>query len=81
MAQASSFVDIDWQGRPMRIEHQWLNAHKGDAPLWVDDSANVTVADVRARARRLQQQVQLSLQVLAAVVQPWPPGCRLRRRG
>ena len=35
MAQASSFVDIDWQGRPMRIEHQWLNAHKGDAPLWV----------------------------------------------
>ena len=35
MAQASSFVHIDWQGRPMRIEHQWLNAHLGDAPLWV----------------------------------------------
>jgi len=35
MAQASSFVNIDWQGRPMRIEHQWLNAHMGKAPLWV----------------------------------------------
>jgi len=35
MAQASSCVDIDWQGRPVRIEHQWLNAHFGDAPLVV----------------------------------------------
>lgn len=35
MAQASSFVDIDWQGRPVRIEYQWLNSHLGDAPLWV----------------------------------------------
>ncbi len=31
----SAFVDIDWQGRAVRIEHQWLNAHLGDAPLLV----------------------------------------------
>ncbi len=31
----SSFVNIDWQGRPVRIEHQWLNAHLRDAPLFV----------------------------------------------
>ena len=35
MAQASAFVDIDWQGRVVRIEHQWLNAHLHDAPLVV----------------------------------------------
>lgn len=35
MAQASAFVDIDWQGRAVRIEHQWLNAHLHDAPLMV----------------------------------------------
>jgi pimeloyl-ACP methyl ester carboxylesterase len=31
----ASFVNIDWQGRPVRIEHQWLNAHLSDAPLMV----------------------------------------------
>ena len=31
----TSFVHIDWQGRAVRIEHQWLNAHLGDAPLLV----------------------------------------------
>lgn len=35
MGQASSFVTIDWQGRPVRIEHQWLNADLGDAPVLV----------------------------------------------
>ncbi len=30
-----AFVDIDWQGRPVRIEHQWLNTHVHDAPLLV----------------------------------------------
>lgn len=35
MAQASAFVDIDWQGRAVRIEHLWLNAHLHDAPLVV----------------------------------------------
>ena len=35
MAQALAFVDIDWQGRAVRIEHQWLNAHLRDAPLVV----------------------------------------------
>ncbi len=31
----SSFVSIDWQGRPVRIEHQWLNAHLTEAQLFV----------------------------------------------
>ncbi len=31
----ASFVNIDWQGRPVRIEHQWLNAHLAEAPLFV----------------------------------------------
>ena len=30
-----SFVHIDWQGRNVRIEHRWLNAHLADAPLLV----------------------------------------------
>jgi len=29
------FVDIDWRGRRVRIEHQWLNAGLADAPLIV----------------------------------------------
>ena len=32
---ACEFVDIDWAGRPVRIEHQWLNAGKQDRPLVV----------------------------------------------
>jgi pimeloyl-ACP methyl ester carboxylesterase len=35
MAQANAFVDIDWQGRTVRIEHEWLNAHLHDATLMV----------------------------------------------
>lgn len=31
----SSFVNIDWQDRSVRIEHQWLNANLDDAPLFV----------------------------------------------
>ncbi len=36
MTAASSFVDIDWAGRPVRIEHQWVGAHdNAAAPLVV----------------------------------------------
>jgi pimeloyl-ACP methyl ester carboxylesterase len=35
MAPVSSFITLDWQGRAIRIEHQWLNAHWVDAPLFV----------------------------------------------
>jgi pimeloyl-ACP methyl ester carboxylesterase len=35
MTQASAFVDIDWQGRTVHIEHQWLNAQLNNAPLFV----------------------------------------------
>ncbi|WP_310625831.1 alpha/beta hydrolase [Limnohabitans sp.] len=30
-----AWIDIDWQGRAVRIEHQWLNTHRRDAPLLV----------------------------------------------
>jgi len=29
------FVDIDWDGRRVRIEHAWLNRERADAPLLV----------------------------------------------
>jgi pimeloyl-ACP methyl ester carboxylesterase len=29
------FVDIDWAGRPVRIEHAWVGAREADAPLLV----------------------------------------------
>lgn len=31
----SEFIDIDWQGRAVRIEHQWLNADLSHAQLLV----------------------------------------------
>ena len=31
----SCFVDIDWRGRPTRIEYQWLHPEKTDAPLLI----------------------------------------------
>ena len=31
----SAFADIDWQGRPVRIEHALLGAGRADAPLLV----------------------------------------------
>lgn len=35
MTDAVEFVDIDWAGRPVRIEHQWINPAKKSAPLIV----------------------------------------------
>jgi pimeloyl-ACP methyl ester carboxylesterase len=31
----TDFVNIDWQGRAVRIEHQWLNANLTEVPLLV----------------------------------------------
>ena len=31
----SDFIDIDWAGRPVRIEHRWLCAGRRDRPLMV----------------------------------------------
>ena len=30
---ASEFIDIDWAGRTVRIEHQWIAREKAEAPL------------------------------------------------
>lgn len=32
---SAEFVEIDWRGRRVRIEHAWLNRERGDAPLIV----------------------------------------------
>lgn len=32
---STAFIEIDWAGRAIRIEHQWINAGKSDAPLIV----------------------------------------------
>lgn len=35
MSDGARFADIDWGDRPVRIEHQWLGADRGSAPLLV----------------------------------------------
>ena len=35
MTGAVEFIDIDWAGRPVRIEHQWLARERSAAPLIV----------------------------------------------
>lgn len=35
MTAGSGFADIDWSGRPVRIEYQWVDAPAADAPLIV----------------------------------------------
>ena len=35
MSKAVSFVEIDWAGRPVRIEHQWLGRDRSTSPLIV----------------------------------------------
>lgn len=35
MTDAVDFVDIDWAGRTVRIEHQWINRERTAAPLMV----------------------------------------------
>ena len=35
IAQASGFIEIDWRGRPVQIEHQWLGDPGAGRPLIV----------------------------------------------
>ena len=35
MTDAVAFIDIDWAGRQVRIEHQWIASEKTNAPLIV----------------------------------------------
>ena len=35
MSQDAEFIDIAWAGRPVCIEHQWINREKTHAPLMV----------------------------------------------
>ena len=45
----SAFVDIDWRGRRVRIEHAFVGAPDAGAPLLVFDGAG---ADQRVRFTR-----------------------------
>ncbi|MDQ6947390.1 MAG: replicative DNA helicase [Actinomycetota bacterium] len=45
------FTEDDWR----RISH--AIGRLGDAPFWIDDNPNVTVMEIRAKARRLQSKV------------------------
>lgn len=54
-----NLTDDDWH----RISH--AVGRLGEAPLWIDDNPNVTVMEIRAKARRLQSQVgQLGMIVI-----------------
>lgn len=44
-------TDDDWS----RISH--AIGRMGEAPLWIDDNPNVTVMEIRAKARRLQSRI------------------------
>jgi len=35
MTEGVAFAEIDWAGRPVRIEHQWIASERGDMPLVV----------------------------------------------
>jgi len=35
MSDASRFVEIDWAGRRIRIEHRWIAGERLDRPLIV----------------------------------------------
>ena len=35
MSSSSSFIDIVWQGRTLRIEHQWIAPERSAAPLMI----------------------------------------------
>jgi pimeloyl-ACP methyl ester carboxylesterase len=35
LTSVSEFIEIDWAGRAVRIEHQWLGSQRADAPLIV----------------------------------------------
>jgi pimeloyl-ACP methyl ester carboxylesterase len=35
MSEGAAFVDVEWRGRTVRIEHQWIGSQAPDAPLIV----------------------------------------------
>ena len=62
-------VPLDSLSSGRMSEEQWLRVARymgdtGDAPLYVDSTSNVTLADIRARSRRLHRQVGLKLIVV-----------------
>jgi replicative DNA helicase len=56
--RAGTLSDDDWQRLAARM------ALVADAPLYVDDSANLTMMEIRAKARRLKQRHDLRLLVI-----------------
>ncbi|WP_069164543.1 replicative DNA helicase [Nocardia altamirensis] len=56
--RAGRMSDADWTRLATRM------AEIGDAPLYVDDSPNMTMMEIRAKARRLRQRHDLNLVVV-----------------
>jgi replicative DNA helicase len=50
--------DVDWRRLALR------SSELADAPLFIDDSPNLTMMEIRAKARRLKQRHDLSLVVI-----------------
>ena len=56
--QAGKMNDRDWQNVSA------TTSRISEAPLYVDDSANITIAEIRSKCRRLKQQENLGLVVV-----------------
>ncbi|WP_022868891.1 replicative DNA helicase [Schaalia vaccimaxillae] len=56
--QAGKMSDIDWR----KVAE--TTSRIADAPLYVDDSANITISEIRSKCRRLKQQENLGLVVI-----------------
>ncbi|MEZ5321421.1 MAG: replicative DNA helicase [Microthrixaceae bacterium] len=57
--RTGALVETDWDKVTRTM------ARLGDAPLWIDDNPNLTIMDIRAKARRLQSKTgQLGLVVV-----------------
>ena len=56
--QAGKMSDVDWR----KVAE--TTSRMSEAPLFVDDSANITISEIRSKCRRLKQQENLGLVVI-----------------
>lgn len=56
--QAGKMSDVDWR----KVAE--TTSRMSEAPLYVDDSANITISEIRSKCRRLKQQENLGLVVI-----------------
>ena len=69
-ADAVQFVDIDWSGRPVRIEYAWIaTSNRGEATA--RSSCSCTRASVRSRCGRLPRALCDAANARSGVLPPW----------